>query len=363
MNLQIPRHVAGLSTYSPGKPIEELERELGLRDSIKLASNENPLGPSPRAVEAAVRAMQQANRYPDGGGFYLKRSLARKLGLPSSRILLGNGSTELVEMLARSFLGPDSNAVISEGAFVMYRIATQAAGGQLRLVPQTSDLRHDAVAMSAAVDEDTRLLFIANPNNPTGTYIREDELGLLLDRIRGDVLVVVDEAYYEYVDASDYPVTLPRLSSHPNLVILRTFSKAYGLAGIRIGYALVSEQVAGVVERIRSPFNTSSIAQAAALAALEDQEHVVRSREMNGRELPYLEDGLRRLGLKPVPSVANFILAKVGPRAEQVYPEMLKRGVIVRPMRFFGFPDSLRISVGTRPENERCLAALAEVLG
>jgi len=358
MKLKIPQNLQVLAPYQPGKPIEEVERELGLSQTIKLASNENPLGPSPRAVAAAREALSGIHRYPDGSGYYLKRALAEALGVPPRRIVLGNGSTELVELLARTFLGPEDDAVMSEGAFVMYRIATQAVNGHPRLVPQASGYRHDSLALAAAVGERTRLLFIANPNNPTGTYIREDELAALLDQVPEETLVVVDEAYHEYVVAGDYPRNLPRIGVRPNLVVLRTFSKIYGLAGLRIGYALVQEEVAAALERVRSPFNTNAVAQAAALAALADTEHVLRSRDSNQVELPYLERGVQSLGVRTVPSVANFVLALVGPGAEELYGRMLTRGVIVRPMRAFGFPEALRITVGTRAENDRCLAAL-----
>ena len=358
MKVKIPDNLLDLAPYQPGKPIEEVERELGLAETVKLASNENPFGASPRAVEAARAALAGVHRYPDGNGFYLKRTLSENLGVPPKRIVLGNGSTELVELLARTFLGPQDHAVMSEGAFIMYRIATQAVNGHPRLVPQAPGFRHDAEALAREAGERTRLLFIANPNNPTGTYITAGEFERLLDRVPEETLVVMDEAYHEYVTAPDYPQTLPLVGKRPNLVILRTFSKVHGLAGLRMGYALAHEEVASCLERVRSPFNTSAVAQAAAVAALGDPDHVRRSREANLLEMQFLQEGLARIPVRTVPSVANFVLALVGPGAEDLYAGMLRRGVIVRPMRAFGFPEALRITVGTRSENERCIAAL-----
>ena len=363
LKLRIPQRLAALTPYQPGKPIEEVEREMGLADTVKLASNENPLGPSPKALEAARKALLFAHRYPDGSGYYLRHALSAKLGVPPRRIVLGNGSTELVELLARTFLGEDGKAVISEGAFVMYGIAVQAAGGEARFVPQAPGYRHDAAAMAAAVGSKTRLMFFANPNNPTGTYIRDHEMAHVLQRVPQEVLVIVDEAYHEYVSVPDYPVNIPRLERHPNLILLRTFSKVHGLAGLRIGYALVgSDEIAETLERVRSPFNTSSIAQAAAIAALNDDEHILRSSSTNLTEMKFLEKGLASMGVSFVSSVANFVLVLLGPRAEEISRAMLGQGVIVRAMRFFGFPEAVRITVGTRSENERCLSALSRSL-
>jgi len=363
VNPRLPAHVARLSPYSPGKPVEELERELGLREIIKLASNENPLGPSPGALAALREAQAGVNRYPDGGGFHLRRRLAGLHGMPPEAIVLGSGSTELVELLARTFLDPETEAVISEGAFVMYRIATLAAHGRAHLVPWQDDLGHDALAMAAAVGPSTRLVFIANPNNPTGTFISKSTLRLMLDRIPPDVLVALDEAYIDYVVDPDYPDGAALLGRHPNLVVLRTFSKIHGLAGLRIGYCLADPQVAAVLERMRSPFNTSSLSQAAALGALDDREHVVHSRQENLRERARLEEGLVRMEASFTPSVGNFVLAHIGERARDVYNLMLGQGVIVRPMAGFGFPGSLRISVGRPGETDRCVDALQKALG
>ena len=364
MKLKIPEYLTRLAPYVPGKPIEELERELGLSGSIKLASNENPLGPSPRAVEAALDEAARVHRYPDGSGYYLRQALSVRLGVDADQIILGSGSCELVELIARTFLEPSENAVISEGAFIMYRVAVQTANRGLRVVPQKNTYTHDTRAMAAAVDAATRIVFIANPNNPTGTYVDEEDLRFLLDRVPDDVLVIVDEAYIDYVAAADYPRTLLWLPSRPNLVLLRTFSKVYGLAGFRIGYALTSPPVAETLGRVRSPFNTSSISQAAARAALDDAGHLARSIESNRIEMAFLVDGFKGLGLNPVPSVANFVLVPIGPEASEIYDKMLHRGVIVRPMTGpWGFPHALRITVGTHTENERCLAALAHALG
>lgn len=359
--MKVPPNINRIEPYTPGKPIEEVERELGLKDTVKLASNENPLGPSPRALEAARAALPGANRYPDGSGFYLRERLSRIHDLPIEQIMLGNGSTDLVEILARTFLGPDDFAVMADQTFIMYRIAVMAVNGNARVVP-LAGMRHDLAAMADAVDDATRLVFIANPNNPTGTCVTQDELTAFLLRMPPEVLVVVDEAYKEYVSRSDYPETLAMLKQGRRLAILRTFSKIYGLAGLRLGYALTAADVRLAAEKVRSPFNTSSLAQAAALAALSDKEHVGRSREHNDRELRFLQDELARLGVAFVPSDANFLLIDLRQDADEVFSGMLRAGVIVRPMHAYNLPTCLRVSVGTRPENLRFLAALQDAM-
>jgi histidinol-phosphate aminotransferase len=358
----LPDNIARIDPYVPGKPIAEVERELGLSGSVKLASNENPLGPSPLAVEAARRALADVHRYPDGSGWYLRERLGRKHGLSMDQVVLGNGSTDLVEILARTFMGRDGSAVMAEQAFIMYRLAATAVNGRARLVPLSS-MKHDLRAMAAAIDPATRLVFIANPNNPTGTYVSRDELAWFLDAVPSDVLVVLDEAYHEFVTARDYPDGLTWLRAGRRLVVLRTFSKAYGLAGLRLGYALTTQDVRDAMERIRSPFNTSSVAQAAAMAALDDTAHLERTSEHNAREMAYLEEGLRRLGVPFTPSAANFVLVDAARDAEDLFGRLLRRGVIVRPMGPYGLPTCLRVTVGTRPENTLFLQALAQETG
>jgi len=359
--LKVPDNIGRIDPYVPGKPISEVERELGLKDTIKLASNENPLGPSPLALAAGRTALADVHRYPDGSGHYLKERLAREWQIPAGQVMLGNGSTELVEILARTFLGADGRAVMADQAFIMYRIAVMAVNGNATIVP-LSGMRHDLPAMAARVDAKTRLVFIANPNNPTGTYVTHEELVAFLDRVPEGVLVVVDEAYKEYVVQTDYPDTLALLKANRRLAILRTFSKIYGLAGLRLGYALTSTGVVEACDKVRSPFNTSSVAQAAGLAALDDVAHVTRSREHNTAELAFLQAELARMDVGFTPSAANFILVDTGRDADAVFDRMLEQGVIVRPMRAYNLPSCIRVTIGTRQESRLFLSALAAAL-
>ncbi|HKY32027.1 MAG TPA: histidinol-phosphate transaminase [Candidatus Polarisedimenticolia bacterium] len=359
--LRVPDNIARIEPYVPGKPSEEVERELGLAGTIKLASNENPLGPSPLALRAARQAMDGVHRYPDGGGYYLRRRLAERLGVTMDQVLLGNGSTDLVEILARTFLGRDGSAMMADQAFIMYRLAVMTVNGNARVIP-LHDMRHDLRAMASRVEPGTRIVFIANPNNPTGTYVTHDEFARFAAAVPDDVLIVMDEAYYEYVEAADYPDSLALLKAGRRLAVLRTFSKVYGLAGLRIGYAVTTPDVRAAAEKVRSPFNTSGVAQAAALAALDDDAHVARSREHNARERAYLQDGLRRMGVPFTPSVANFVLVDAGRDAEECFALLLSAGVIVRPMGAYHFPTSLRVTLGTREENTAFLRALEKIL-
>jgi len=359
--IKVPDNIARIQPYVPGKPVEEVERELGLPDTVKLASNENPLGPSPRAAEAARRETDGVNRYPDGSGYYLRQRLSLEYGLPMEQIMLGNGSTELVEIFSRTFLDHDGTAVMADQAFIMYKLAVMAVNGNAILTP-LKEMRHDLEAIARRIDDRTRLVFIANPNNPTGTYVSGEELTRFMKAIPEDVLVVVDEAYREYVEASDYPDSLSLLKAGHRIAVLRTFSKIHGLAGLRLGYALTTSEVRAAAEKVRSPFNTSSVAQAAGLAALDDQEHVTRSREHNTRELAHLQSALSARGVRFVPSVANFLLVDTGRDADIVFSEMLREGVIVRPMRAYNLPTCVRVSVGLRQENDRFLEALDRVL-
>lgn len=360
---RVPSHIAGITPYVPGKPVEEVERELNLEGSIKLASNENPFGAAPKAVEAIRSAASGVNRYPDGGGYYLRRKLAERLGVASGQVILGNGSTEIVEILSRTFLGAEGAAVIADQAFVMYRLAVTAVNGRSKIVPLKENT-HDLEAMAAEITPDVKLVFIANPNNPTGTAVGRRELERFLDRVPSGVLVVLDEAYKEYAEAEpSYPDGVALLREGRPLAVLRTFSKIYGLAGLRLGYALTSPEVVQAVEKVRSPFNTSSLAQAAGMAALDDEEHVRSSRERTLVERDFLQGELARRGYSFTPSVANFVLVDTAAPAERVFQELLRLGVIVRPMAAYNFPASLRVTIGTRAENERFLAALGQVLG
>jgi histidinol-phosphate aminotransferase len=352
--------LASLVPYQPGRPIEEVEREYGVRDSIKLASNENPLGPSPKAVAALRQALSGVHRYPDGGGFYLKKKLAARLGVGADQVSLGNGSNEILELLARSFLRPGQDAVMSEQAFVVYASVVQAAAGIPRAVA-LKDFTHDLEAILAAVRKSTRLVFLGNPNNPTGTIYRREAFERFLERIPRDVVVVADDAYAEYVEDPGYPRTLDYLAPDRLLVALRTFSKIYGLAGLRIGYGVGPVEIVAALERIRQPFNVNSLAQVAALAALDDHEHVERSRKANREGIRFLEGEFGRLGLAFVPSQANFVLVRVGDGAA-VGDVLLRDGVIVRPVAGYGFPEYVRVTVGTAEENRRFVSALEKAL-
>ncbi len=355
-----PDHIRRIQPYVPGRPIEEVARELGLSEVVKLASNENPLGPSPKAVEAARAALTEAHRYPDGGGYYLTRALARHLGVEPEQIVLGNGSNELLDLVARTYCRPGETALTSENSFVVYRLAMEVLGGECRTVPMAGDT-FDLDALAAAMDDSTRLLFIANPNNPTGTAVTATGLRRLLHRLPEGCLCCLDEAYFEYRDldpAADAVDGVALLAEGYPIAVFRTFSKAYGLAGLRIGYCVTGAAIAADLNRVREPFNTNAIAQAAALAALEDPAHLARVVELNTRERARLTAGLRDLGLDPPPSQANFVYCDLGRPAAPIYEAMLRAGVILRPMG----PTQVRITVGLPEENDRCLAALAAAL-
>ena len=360
MKLRTKPWIRSLQPYPPGKPIEELEREYGIRDSIKLASNENPLGPSPKAVSALREAVAGVHRYPDGGAFYLRRALAERCGVPPELLLFGNGSNELIELAVRAFVHEGDEAVVSEHAFVIYAMAVQAQGGHTTVVP-ARDYGHDLEAMAAAISPRTRIVFLANPNNPTGTLYGCGAWARFLAEVPRQTVIVVDEAYAEYVERADYPQTLNTLGEDRPLLMLRTFSKIYGLAGLRIGYGVGSAAVIELMNRLRAPFNVNVLAQRAALAALGDDEHLERSRQVNRRGMQQLEAGIAGLGLASVPSYANFLLVRVGDAAA-TYENLLRRGVIVRPVPVYGLPEHVRVTVGTEAENQRFLQALGEVV-
>lgn len=357
-----PFYVRGIAPYQPGKPIAELARELGLQEDgiIKLASNENPLGASPKAVAAMQAALPEVGRYPDGNGFELKAAISRKYGIAQDHIVLGNGSNDVLEMAARAFLAAGASAVYSQHAFAVYPLATQATGAEGIEVP-AREFGHDLDAMAAAIRADTRIVFMANPNNPTGTWIAPDAVLEFLRKVPSNVLVVLDEAYNEYLEPHLRGDSARWLEEFPNLAISRTFSKAYGLAGLRIGYALVRPQVADLMNRVRQPFNVSHLAQVAAVAALADQEFVQKSYALNRDGMRMLTEAFRRLGLSWIPSHANFVSFRVGDGAG-VFQRLLRLGVIVRPVGAYGMPEHLRVSIGTQAENQRFLAALETTL-
>ncbi|MGE0823980.1 MAG: histidinol-phosphate transaminase [Candidatus Binatia bacterium] len=354
----VPEWIRTLTPYQPGKPIEELEREYGVHDSIKIASNENPLGPSPKAVQAITDALPQLHRYPDGDAFYLKRRLAEKLEIDRSRLIIGNGSNELIEMIVRTFLRVGESVVVGKHAFAIYHLCVQAAGGRTITVPHNG-FKFDLAAMARAIEPNTRLVFLDNPNNPTGTIYTRSEWDAFLRAVSPDVMIVVDEAYFEFVDDPEYPNSLPNHLGTRLLVTLRTFSKICGLAGVRVGYGVSSPEVIDALNRIRQPFNVNSLGQVAALAALDDDEHIRRTQENNRQGLVYLRQELDRLGLEYAPSWANFLLVKVG---AGMYQRLLPEGVIIRPMEGYGFPGYARVSVGTPPENQRFVAAMEKML-
>ncbi|HME62095.1 MAG TPA: histidinol-phosphate transaminase, partial [Candidatus Binatia bacterium] len=341
---QVPEYIRSLIPYEPGKPIEEVEREYGISNSVKLASNENPLGPSPKALAAMRSKLEQLNLYPDGDCFYLRQALSKKLGVAAETLIFGNGSNEIIELAARTFLRPGDEAVMAEQAFVVYQLIVQAVGGRSRAVP-LKNFTHDLPALAAAVSTRTRMMFLANPNNPTGTIFRRAEWERFLGQLSPDILLIVDEAYFEYVRDADYPDSL-RYHTHERAIItLRTFSKLYGLAGLRIGYGVAPQELISLMQRVRQPFNVNAPAQWAALAALDDAEHVKRSLDANRRGLEFLQKEFTRLRLEFVPSQANFILVRVG-RGQEVFQRLLKQGVIVRPTTGYRFPEHVRVTIG-----------------
>ncbi|MET0851584.1 MAG: histidinol-phosphate transaminase [Candidatus Rokuibacteriota bacterium] len=354
-------HILGIAPYEPGKPIEELERELGIADAIKLASNENPMPPSERVQKAIIDALPHLNRYPDGSGYYLRDALARRHGVTADHVLLGNGSNELIELLVRAFVKPGDEAVVPHPSFVVYPMIVQAVGG-IRVVVTLKDQRIDLEGMARALTPDTKMVFIANPNNPTATIVTADEVEHFMARVPDRAIVVFDEAYYEFAQGPDFPDTLQYMRQGRKVVVLRTFSKAASLAGLRVGYAVADPDAVALLNRIRAPFNVNSLAQVAALAALEDDAHTLECLRIIEAGRHYLYDELASLGVKYTPSRANFILVDVGRNAADIFQRLLKAGVIVRPMTSFGMESALRITVGTPEENRRLVKALRRLL-
>lgn len=355
--------LANLPVYQPGRPIEEVARELGLAPAgiIKLASNENPLGPSPRAVAAMQRVLPHLHLYPDGNAFYLKQRLAERLGLEPSNLILGNGSNEIIEFVGHALMRPGAEVVVSQYCFAIYPIIAAMMGAAVVTVPAVN-YGHDLPAMRRAITPATTVVFVANPNNPTGTLAAPESLLELVDLVPPSVLLVVDEAYFEFLENPVDLLGRVRAGSPSNLLLMRTFSKIHGLAGLRLGYGIGVPSLVASLERVRQPFNINSLAQAAALAALDDAEHLARTRENNRAGLHDLETGLQDLGLSFVPSAANFLLVRVGD-GQRVFQELQRRGIITRPMGGYGLPEFIRITVGTPEENQRCLNALREIRG
>ncbi len=357
MTLYVHPDIAALNPYVPGKPIEELQRELGLSRVIKLASNENPLGPSPKALAVINDGAATLHRYPDGGAFKLRQALAHRWKVTDEQIILGNGSDEILGLLARTFLSPGDEAVMADHTFVIYNMEVMAAHGKSVTVP-LKDWRHDLAAMADAITDRTRLLFLCNPNNPTGTMVSAEEVARLLARVPEQVVVVFDEAYFEYVRSSEFPDSIAYVKQGRNAIVLRTFSKIYGLAGLRIGYGVTTGEIANHLNRVRPPFNANSIAQRAALAALDDDEHVARSRAVNQAGMEQMVNGLQALGLAPIRSEANFIYFDVGRDGRYAFDALLRHGVIVRHIE----GRMIRVTIGQAEENRIFLVALAQVL-
>ena len=360
-------HLANLMAYVPGKPIEETEREYGITNISKLASNENCLGPSKLAIAAVTKALPQAHLYPDAGGFYLKERLLKKYAtqkVKAEQLVLGNGTNEILTLIVRAFVGEGEATLIGWPSFVVYRLSAKGTNRKEVAVPLKADFTYDLDAMADALEEhkDIKVVFLANPNNPTGTYFTDAAFDAFMKRVPDDVVVVIDEAYAEYVDKSDYPDGLSWVQKRPRTIMTRTFSKIYGLAAMRIGYAVCDAELAAVLNRLREPFNANALAQVAAKAALDDDAHVEAAKAHNLKELPRLHEGLVAMGLEVTPSVANFVLAHTHHDVKSLVEALMKRGVIVRPLAVYGLKKSMRITVGTESENNRLLSAMKDAL-
>jgi histidinol-phosphate aminotransferase len=356
MALKVHADIASLVPYVPGKPIEELQRELGLPRAIKLASNENPIGPSPKALAVLAETASTLHRYPDGGAFRLRGALAERWKVTPDHVILGNGSDEIIGLLARAFLSPGDEAVMAEHTFVIYKMEVQAAHGVAVEVPQKK-WHHDLPAMVAAITGKTRLLFVCNPNNPTGTMSSRSEVAALMARVPEHVVVVFDEAYYEYVRHPEFPESIDYVRAGRNAIVLRTFSKIYGLAGLRIGYGMTTPEITGYLNRIRPPFNANSMAQRAALAALDDEAHVTASRNLNHAEMDKVRSGLQRLGFEALPSETNFLYFDVGRDGREVFNALLRKGIIIRHIE----GRMVRVTIGLPEENQLFLSALEDI--
>ncbi len=364
MQVPIPEHISSIVPYPPGKPLDELERQYGITNAIKLASNENPWGPSPRALAAIGAALADLHRYPDGSSYVLTQALAQHLGCRPEMLVLGNGSNEVIEFLIKACLEPGDRVITSHPSFLMYQKFVQIRGGENTVVP-LARMHHDFAAIRAAVNERTRLIFLDNPNNPTGTVFDRQALMELCRSLPASVVLVLDEAYVDFVDPAqrlDSVQCIRKRSGGPEIVALRTFSKAYGLAGLRLGFGIMSAPLAAMLHRVRQPFNINTLAQQGALAALEDRAHYTRTIDGTRSGMAFLQEELRRLGCTCYPSQANFFLVDVGGEAQALYEAMLCKGVIVRSMHAYGYPNSIRITVGTEEENRRLLTALGECL-
>lgn len=356
----VRKNILNVKPYVGGKPIEETKRQLGLKEVIKLASNENPLGPSPKALEAVRKAALGINRYPDSAGFYLKRKLAKALGVSPGNIVLGNGSDELIDIIIKTFVEDDENIVTSDSTFLEYGIIASVYGRKITKVPLRY-FKYDLESIKKKIDKKTKLVFIANPNNPTGTYVTKYELRDFMSGLSPNTLLVMDEAYDAFIDVNDFPNTAESFRNK-NIIILKTFSKSYGLAGLRLGYAVANEELAAFMERSRQPFNINSLALAAGVAALDDKEFLLKTRKAVLAGKDYLYDNLKKIGVSYVPSITNFILVDAGQDSVGLFNKMLKFGVIVRDMQQYGLNNFIRVTIGTRKENERFIKVLTKIL-
>jgi histidinol-phosphate aminotransferase len=354
------KELRDLEVYVPGKPIEELQREMGLKNVIKVASNENAFGPSPKALEALKRAIYNVNRYPDGGCFYLRKKLAERLGLNGDRLIFGNGSDELIVLAIRAFLEKGEEAIVADPTFLIYRIASKASGIKTTFIP-LKNMRYDLEGMASKISKETRILFVANPDNPTGTYVTKSEVESFIKKVPSDILLFFDEAYFEYATGGDYPNTMDYLD-RGNIVTARTFSKVYGLAGLRLGYAVGDKEIIEGMNKVREPFNVNLLAQEAAVAALDDEEYLRFVRRETDKGKKYLCDELTKLSLSYVPSATNFILVRLGPSAEEIYQKLLRAGVIVRYMKAWGLAEYVRVTIGTEDENKIFIDKLGLIL-
>jgi len=354
------QHILKLVSYEPGKPVEELAREMGLQpeEIIKLASNENPLGPSPKALAAMREALERSHFYPDGGGWALRGAIAEKVGLSRENVILGNGSNEIIEFIGHAFLRPGDEVITARHAFAVYTLMAQLFGAKTVEVPDPG-FTHDLEAMLAAISQRTRQVFIANPNNPTGTMVGQDAIDRFMDRVPEEVLVIFDEAYYEFLESP--PDVLKYVRDGRNVVVMRTFSKIQGLAGLRIGYGLASGEIAGILQKTRQPFNANAIAQAGAAAGMQDEEHMQKTRELTRQGRDFLQSEFSSMNLEFVPSAANFVLVRVGD-GDKIFEALLRRGLIVRAMRSYKLPEWIRVSVGTMDQNRRLIAELRGLL-
>jgi histidinol-phosphate aminotransferase len=357
----VRKEIREITPYITGKPIEEIRRELGVKgEIIKLASNENPMGPSPLAIEVIEREVKNLHYYPDGTGYALREKLAERLGMSGEEIILGAGSCEVIELIGKTFVSPGDEVISSKYAFTVYQLATRIVGGKNIVVPANA-YGHDLKAMRDAITDNTKVIFIANPNNPTGTMNTAQEISKFLDSVPDDVVVVIDEAYYEYIEREDYPKTLSYVKDKRNLIILRTFSKVHGLAGLRIGFGIAKKDLIQFINQVREPFNTSRIAQDAALAAIDDQEHIRKSVESNKKEKQYFYEILEKEKLSFLPSEGNFVTLDLKMNAQEIFHKLMCEGVVVRPLEMYDMPNAIRVTVGTRSQIDKFVQSIKKV--